>query len=162
MSIKNKVTLVGRLTRDLEVGTTAKNSLYGKSAIAVNENYKGADGQWVEKTLFVDIIVWGDKSVNYLKDRFKKGCLVAVEGKLEINAYTAKDGSKRTSTVIRVLESMVLDKRNNNQGSTNKNYAPTFEPANDFGTGNSGSFNDFSNAELDNFSPIGDDEDIPF
>ena len=154
MSINNSVRLIGRLTRDLEVGTTTKNMPFGKSAIAVDEGYKGADGQWVNKAMFVDIIVWGEKPVNYLKERLKKGTLVAIEGKLEINNYTNKEGVKRMSVSVRVSESKVLESRKNatngfNQNAANNQYNPV---------------DDFANQSYDpsDFAPMDDGGDIPF
>lgn len=167
MSINNSLRLIGRLTRDLEVGTTAKKAMFGKSAIAVDEGYKGADGQWVDKTMFVDIIVWGDKSVNYLKDRLKKGTLVALDGKLEINSYTAKDGSKRTSTSMRVAESKVLESRKksgNADDSNNMNANQEYNPAQEFANQSYEQDGGFNNQPYDpsGFSAIDGDNDIPF
>lgn len=162
MSIENNVNLMGRLTRDLEVGFTQKNKMYGKTSIAVNKSYKGENGEWVNQTMFVDLIAWGDKTVNYLKDRFKKGILVAINGELEINNYVAKDGNKRISVSVRILNSKVLEpKKTVNSGAEgSNNYTPTFEPANDFGANNIVTGENPVN--FNDFSPIDDDDNIPF
>lgn len=151
MSWNNNISLVGRLTRNLEVGTTGKNKKFGRSALAVDKSYKGADGQWVNKAMFVDIVIWGDSLVTSLQDKYKKGLLVAVQGELDINNYEAKDGSKRNSTSVRVISQRILDNKKSgfnggNQGSQN------YEPAQDF-TNQTYSPSDFQAI---------DDDGIPF
>jgi single-strand DNA-binding protein len=147
MSWNNNVNLIGRLTRDLEVGQTPKGKLYGRTCVAVDDSYKGADGQWVNRANFINIEIWGDALVSALKDKYKKGVEVAVTGELKINNYQAKDGTKRTATSVKVTSQRVLTRKND-------------------GTPN-GQFNaaqDFANQAFDTqgFTSVDDDETIPF
>lgn len=164
MSIDNNVQLIGRLTRDLEVGVTPNGGkTYGKTAIAINKDYQDKNGEWVKNTMFVDLIAWGEKPVNYLKNKFKKGALVALQGELEINNYVAKDGTKRLSVAVKVLTSKVMPSNNSNNANQNTNFVPSFEPSNDFGANtNNNSFANLDTSDLDAFVAVDDDDNIPF
>lgn len=153
MSWNNNVTLIGRLTRDLEVGSTSKNKMYGRSSIAVDKSYKGADGQWVNKAIFVDIVIWGDSLVTSLKEKYKKGVLVSVQGELDINNYEAKDGTKRSSTSIKVVSQRVLENNKKTFSNGANQGAQNYDPA-----------QDFANQTYDpsSFTAMDDDDGIPF
>lgn len=89
----NRVILIGRLTRDPELRYTADNKPVATFTLAVERNYKGADGQ--KEADFINIIAWralGECCANYLS----KGKLAAVEGRLQVRSYEGKDGGKRT------------------------------------------------------------------
>ena len=57
MSSYNKATLVGNLTRDVELKDAGGRTV-GNFALALNESYKGKDGEWVDKAVFVDVVAW--------------------------------------------------------------------------------------------------------
>lgn len=88
----NKVILIGRLVRDVDLKYTASNTALATFTLAVDRGFKNANGERV--TDFIDITVWkqqAENCANYLS----KGKMVAVEGSLQIRTYEAKDGSKR-------------------------------------------------------------------
>lgn len=88
----NRIVLIGRLTKDPELRYTQSGIAVCSFPLAVNRAYKGADGERAAD--FIDITVWRQQAENcaaYLS----KGKLAAVDGRLETQAYEAKDGSKR-------------------------------------------------------------------
>lgn len=159
MSVINNVRLIGRITRDLEVKTTANDKMNGRTALAVDKSYQGADGQWVNQAMFVELVVWGEKSVGYSKDKLKKGTFVAIEGELDVNNYTAQDGTKKTFTSVRVTSSRVLERRNNNGGKMNNNNMQSNNDAQAYNASQ-----EFVNQSYDptDFCPVDDNSDIPF
>lgn len=93
----NKVFLIGNLTRDPEVSTTASGVNVCRFAIAVNRNYASADGE--RQTDFFNVTAWrdlGDRVAQYQK----KGNKVAVTGSIQIRNYEDNQGVKRTAVDI--------------------------------------------------------------
>ena len=91
----NKVTISGNVARDPELRMTAgKGTPVATTSIAVNDGY-GEN----KKTYFVNIVVWG-KQGEFFANNVVKGQKVWVNGKLVINEYEAKDGTKRSKPEV--------------------------------------------------------------
>jgi single-strand DNA-binding protein len=90
----NKVILVGNLTRDPETKTSSVQVC--NFTLAVNEN---------KETLFIDIVAF-DKLADTCGQYLNKGKKVLVEGRLKMNEWTGKDGSKKSK--IEVVASKVV------------------------------------------------------
>lgn len=165
MAWNNYCIFTGRLTKDLEVGTSAKGRKYGRNTIVVDKSYKGADGNYVDKAMFVDVIMYNDKLVEALQPKLQKGALVTAHCELEITDYVSKTGEKRKGHSYVVKEIRVLAYPKNHEGQNSNNVG--FSPSNEFSNNrqnNSSSFNTFEGANFDvnDFSAIGDEDDIPF
>src|SRR6476661_7629595 len=80
MSDLNRVTLVGRLTRDPEVRHTSAGMPIVNLGLAVNGRQKDASGQWAEKPNFFDIKLFGER-FERLAQHLEKGRRVGVEGR---------------------------------------------------------------------------------
>lgn len=103
----NNITLQGRLTHDVEYGETPNGSGYARFALAVrNYGRKMEDGS--PTTDFFPCVVFGDMAKSAAKN-MRKGGRVTVNGRIEINSYTARDGSPRTSVQVVVREFDVID-----------------------------------------------------
>lgn len=143
----NKVFLIGNLTRDPELTTTASGIQMCRFGIAVNRNYSNADG--VRETDFFNITAWrgnAEKCGKYLH----KGNKVAISGNIQIRTYES-NGEKRTSTDIIVEDIEFLTPRS---GGESGGSAP-FEPADNHST-------PVQNAEkVVELEPV-EDSDLPF
>ena len=84
----NKVTLVGRISTDLELRYTGSNKSYCRFNLAVNRMNEGTD--------FIPVTVWGKPAENLVQYQ-NKGSLILVDGSISMNNYTDKDGNNRTS-----------------------------------------------------------------
>lgn len=103
----NNITLQGRLTHDVEYGETPNGSGYARFALAVrNYGRKMEDGS--PTTDFFPCVVFGDMARTAARG-MKKGGRVTVNGRIEINSYTARDGSPRTSVQVVVREFDIID-----------------------------------------------------
>lgn len=98
----NRVVLMGRITRDLELRRTQVGKAVTNFSLAVDRDFKNSDG--TKTTDFFDVVCWG-ASAEFAVKYFAKGRQVAVDGKLQSRAYTDKDGKKRTLLEI-VAESL--------------------------------------------------------
>lgn len=93
----NKVILVGNVTKDLELKTTANGIATCTFSIAVNRKFKNAQG--VQEADYINIVTWrqtAELCVKYLA----KGRKVGVVGSIQTRSYTAKDGGKRYVTEV--------------------------------------------------------------
>ena len=94
----NQVTLMGNLTRDPELRTTPNGQSVCSFSLALNRSYKGADGNWVESTDYVDVTAWGplgERVAQYVT----KGRPVLVSGRLQSRAWE-QDGQKRSKVEV--------------------------------------------------------------
>ena len=87
----NKVVLVGRLTAKPELSLNEK-TVYSRFSLAVNRNYKDADGQ--RGVDFINVIAWGKNAEN-ITTYLDKGSLIALDGSIITGSYDDKDGNKR-------------------------------------------------------------------
>ena len=136
----NKVTLIGRITKDLELKHIGeKNTANVKFNLAV-DNYengqKGAD--------FIPVTVWGKQAENLCK-YCGKGSQIAVNGALKIRSYD-KDGVKKYVTEVLA------------DGFNGIEFLST---GNNAGGSNSGTNNNQGGFDEDFGAPI-DDGNMPF
>jgi single-strand DNA-binding protein len=154
MSDLNRVTLVGRLTRDPEVRYTSGGMPIVNLGLAVNGRQKDANGNWGEKANFFDVKMFGER-YERLAQHLEKGRRVGIDGRLEWSSWEA-DGQKRSKVEIVAQDIQFLDGRGDGEGSFNGGASrPTFAGAP-------------NNAAPDtsDFVPVGAssgaDDDIPF
>ena len=88
----NKVILIGRLTKDIELKMTPSGKEVAKFILAVNRiGSQGAD--------FITIVVWGKLAVN-CSQYIGKGSQVAVSGRIKTGSYNGKNGRVYTFEVV--------------------------------------------------------------
>ena len=100
----NKVIMIGRLTRDPEIryGQGANGVMVGSFSIAVDRRFK-REGE--PDADFFDCTTFGKQS-EFVEKYLKKGIKIVVEGRLQNDNYTNKDGQKvyRTRIMVDSLE----------------------------------------------------------
>lgn len=100
MGSVNKVILVGNLGRDAELRYTPGGAAVAKFSIATTEMWNDKSGQRQERTEWHTIDLWG-KQAETLSEYLVKGKQVYIEGRLQTDEYTDKEGVKRKSTKVR-------------------------------------------------------------
>ena len=96
MSI-NTAVIMGRLTADPELKTTASGLSVLSFSVAVERNYQ-KEGE--EKAVdFINVVAWR-KTAEFVSKYFHKGSMIAVEGSIQTRKYEDKDGNKRTAFEI--------------------------------------------------------------
>lgn len=83
----NKVMLIGRWTRDLELRFTQQGTAVATGTLAVDDGYGDK-----KKTYFHTIVIWG-KTAEATANYSKKGNRIAIEGRLTQRNYE-KDNMK--------------------------------------------------------------------
>lgn len=98
----NRVILIGRLTKEVELRFTPNGKQVASFTLAVDRPFKNQQGE--KEADFINIVVWGTQAehcANYLS----KGKLCACDGRLQIRTYDGEDGQKRWITEV-VAESV--------------------------------------------------------
>jgi single-strand DNA-binding protein len=100
MGSVNKVILVGNLGRDAELRYTPGGAAIAKFSLATTEKWTDKSGASQERTEWHNIDLWG-KQAETLTEYLRKGKQVYVEGRLQTDEYTDKEGNKRKTTRVR-------------------------------------------------------------
>jgi single-strand DNA-binding protein len=111
----NRVTIVGRLTRDPELQYLQSGTAVLRLGVAVNGRQKDAGGNWVDKPNFFDVKVFGAQAET-LNNHLAKGRRVGVDGRLDWSSWEAPDGSKRSKVEIVAQSVQFLDSRGDAEG----------------------------------------------
>ena len=106
MSLRNKVTLIGRTGKKVEI-VQFENGKLAKVSLATSDHYTNAMGEKVEETQWHNLVCNG-KLADIMEKYVEKGKEIAVEGKVIYRTYDDKDGTKRYITEIRVMEILLL------------------------------------------------------
>lgn len=121
----NKVILMGRLTRDIELRYTNTNTSIANIGLAVGRKYKTKDGETREETCFIDCEAWG-RTGEVMKQYLAKGRPVFIEGRLKLEQWQDKDGTNRQKHRVVVESFQFVDSASDRSG---ERYEPTPEAA---------------------------------
>ena len=114
----NKLTLTGRLTKDIEVRYSKSGMAFATSSIAVNNWRKPNDD-----AMFLDVIAF-DKTAEVMNQYLRKGSKVLLHGSLELDKWVSQDGQNRQKHKMIVQEMEMLD-------SVDRTAKPQGTPQND-------------------------------
>jgi len=148
MASYNRVLLMGNLTRNPEIRYTPSGTAVADLGLAVNESFKNKAGETVERTCFVDVVVW-DRQAETAAEYLHKGSPVFVEGRLQLDQWENQQGEKRSKLRVRADRVQFL-------GSPGKNTEYAAAP-------------DAATPPVGNTAPpaapppeVADDDDVPF
>jgi single-strand DNA-binding protein len=89
MSDLNVVALVGRLTRDAVVRTSAKGDSFCQFTVAVNRSRKREDGTWEDAPHFLTFTLYGERAER-LTPYLVKGQAVSIQGHLVLDKWESQ------------------------------------------------------------------------
>ncbi len=112
----NKVVLMGNLTRDIEIRYSQSGSAIGNTGIAVNRKWKSATGEQKEEVMFVDLTLFG-RTAEIANQYLRKGRQVLIDGRLNLDQWTAQDGTKRSKHSVIVENLQMIGGRDDAQQS---------------------------------------------
>lgn len=130
----NKVILIGRNTKDIELKSTNSGKSIASFTLAVNRDFKNAEGKYDAD--FINCVAF-DQKAEIISRHIRKGDRFAVVGKLNTRTYDKADGSKAYVTEV------IVDGFDFIEPKKDKPDAPNL------------------NINTDDFEPIDDDE-LPF
>ncbi len=118
----NKVFIIGRLTADPQLRSTAGGQSVVSMGIATNRVWTDKTGNKREETEFHTVIAWG-RQAEIANQFLAKGSLMFVEGRLQTRAWQDKQGQQRKTTEI-VCERLQLGPRPQGGGEARTTRAP--------------------------------------
>lgn len=104
----NKIILLGRLTKDPEITSTAAGTTVARFSIAVDRRFK-RDGD--PEADFFSCNAFG-KTAEFIEKYLKKGTKVVLDGRMENNNYTNKEGQKVYDNKVIVNEIEFAESKN--------------------------------------------------
>jgi len=93
----NRITIMGRLTRDPERRETQSGIAVTSFTLAVDRDFK-SDGE-ERKVDFIDCVAWRH-TADFVAKYFDKGKMAVVDGRLELRDWKDKDGNNRRSAEV--------------------------------------------------------------
>jgi len=116
----NKVLLGGRVTRDIELRYLPSGMAVAAFGLAINRKWKNAQGEQHEEVTFVDLEAFG-KPAETINQYLRKGSSIFIEGRLQLDQWTDKDGNKRQKMKVVVNEFQFIDGKPAEQGQSHDN-----------------------------------------
>ena len=142
----NTVALMGRLTYDPELKSTPSGVSVIRFQVACDRNYQRAGTE--RQADFIDCVAWR-QTAEFISRYFHKGSMIAVEGSIQTQNYTDKNGNQRKS--VEVVANNVSFCGSRNEGGAAPQAAAE-QPA-----------PNYSSADTSDFEEIvDDDDDLPF
>ena len=102
----NQVTLVGNLTRDIELRRTTGGTAVTDISLAVNDRVK-RDGEWVDQTTFVDVTLWG-RTAEVAEEYLRKGSSALIAGRLQMDKWEDRETGKERQKLKVVADRLQL------------------------------------------------------
>ena len=94
----NHITILGRITKDLELRRTGTGVPVASFTLAVDRDFKEKNGEKI--TDFIDCVAWRN-TAEFVEKYFGKGKMAVVSGSLQIRSWKDKDGNnRRTAEVV--------------------------------------------------------------
>ncbi|NLO36165.1 MAG: single-stranded DNA-binding protein [Clostridiaceae bacterium] len=93
----NKAILMGRLTRDPELRTTASQIPVCSFTLAVDRRFKNASGE--RQADFIPIVTWRQQA-EFCAKYFRKGSRMAVVGTIQTRSWDDTEGKRHSVTEV--------------------------------------------------------------
>ena len=125
----NKITLMGNLTRDVEVRTTPSGQSVANFSLAVTRTWRDQNGAQQDQTSFINCVAWG-KPGEIIAQYVQKGSPLLVSGRLDQRSYDDKDGNKRQAVEVVVEDFNFIGGGRGGDDSNNNAPAPASSSSN--------------------------------
>ncbi len=149
----NKIIAIGNLGRDPELRYTPQGDAVCDFSIAVNDRKRDKSGEFQDVTTWFKVTLWRKLAENASK-YLTKGRSVYVEGRLQVEEWTDRDGKNRYTLVIQGSDIHFISDNRGDEMSSNSTADNDFSNQNDSGTTRAAGAAEISD------SP--NDDDIPF
>lgn len=111
----NNVSLVGRLTKDVDLRYTPSNVAVATFTLAVNRTFKNENGE--READFINCVMWRQQAEN-LANWAKKGALIGITGRIQTRSYDNQQGQRVyvTEVVAETFQLLESKGQGNQQG----------------------------------------------
>lgn len=125
----NNVSLVGRLTKDVDLRYTPSNVAVATFTLAVNRTFKNENGE--READFINCVMWRQQAEN-LASWAKKGALIGVTGRIQTRSYDNQQGQRVYVTEVVAEQFQLLESRNSQGQSQGQQRPQTQQQEPDF------------------------------
>ena len=132
----NKVILMGRLTKDIEMRQTPNGVSLVRFSIAVTRRFKNSNGEY------------DADFINCVARYFQKGSMIAVVGSIQTRSWDGNDGKKQYATEVIVDEAYFTGSKSESGTGGNTDLSDS-------------GLDDLNSQYGEDFATIGE-EDLPF
>lgn len=123
----NSVVLMGRLTYEPELRTTPSGVSVIRFQLAVDRRYSKGEEKQAD---FIDCTAWR-QTAEFVSRYFHKGSMIAVEGAIQTDSYTDKDGNNRKSVTVIANNVSFCGSKAESNTNTNQSRPDEFEDIDD-------------------------------
>ena len=130
----NRVMISGNLVDEPRTDLLENGTHVANFRIASSQSFRGKDGEWHEKTCFVDVVAWR-RTAELVAEHLRKGSPVLLEGELQTSSWQAQDGSPRSRLEIVARRVQFLERTGQQQQrpetperQEKARYSPADEP----------------------------------
>ncbi|GAA8257567.1 single-stranded DNA-binding protein [Helicobacter pylori] len=109
----NKVIMVGRLTRNVELKYLPSGSAAATIGLATSRRFKKQDGTLGEEVCFIDARLFG-RTAEIANQYLSKGSSVLIEGRLTYESWMDQTGKKNSRHTITADSLQFMDKKSDN------------------------------------------------
>ena len=142
----NKVILMGRLTKDVEMRQTPNGVSLARFSIAVTRRFKNSNGEYDAD--FINCVAWRQTG-EFIARYFQKGGMIAIVGSIQTRSWDGNDGKKQYATEVIVDEAYFTGSKSENSTGSNTDLSDS-------------GLDDLNSQYGEDFATIGDEEDLPF
>lgn len=119
----NDITVMGRITKDIELRRTESGTAVASFSIACERDFKAQNGE--KSTDFFDIVAWKN-TAEFVERYFGKGRMIVIRGRLQTRTWKDKEGNNRKSVEI-VADNVYFGDSKKSEASTAESYSATTE-----------------------------------
>ena len=119
----NRIIIMGRLTQDPTLRTTQSGVSVCSFTIAVDRDFSGKGEE--KQTDFFDCTAWRG-TADFVGKYFSKGRMIVVDGSLQNDKWTDKDGNNRVSAKVVANNVYFGDSKRIDNGQQNEAQAANF------------------------------------
>lgn len=105
----NKVILMGRMVKDVELRTTQTGKSVTTFSIAVKRRF-AQEGQ--PQADFINCVAWGSQA-EFIAKYFSKGSMISIVGNIQTRSWDGQDGKKNYTTEVIIDEVYLGEKKEN-------------------------------------------------
>jgi single-strand DNA-binding protein len=149
----NKIIAIGNLGRDPELRYTPQGDAVCDFSIAVNDRKRDKAGEYQDVTTWFKVTLWRKLAENASK-YLTKGRSVYVEGRLQVEEWTDRDGKNRHTLVIQGSDIHFIGDNRGDEMSSNSTSDNDFSNQNDSDPSRAAGGKEISDSPAD--------DDIPF
>lgn len=125
----NRVVLVGRLTKDIELKKTTNNISTCTFTLACDRQFK-SNQPGAQNADFISCVAWR-QAADFLANYASKGSVVGVEGRIQTRSYDGQNGKVYVTEVVCDRVQLIGSKSNSEKAYEPKpqTFTPSSEPA---------------------------------